>query len=81
MLETQKGAVANRRSEEKRLLFERQHRHWKLEDWCSLMFHLVTNRRIYVPNSRNDSVWCSQEENVPVASQVKFSPTVLAWGV
>ena len=34
----------------------------------------------YVPNSRNDTVWGSQEENVPVTSQVKFSPTVLVWG-
>ena len=34
----------------------------------------------YVPNSRNDTVWGLQEENVPVASQVKFSPTVLVWG-
>src|SRR6218665_1841022 len=38
MLETQIGAVANRRSEEKRLLFERQHRHWKFEDWCNVLF-------------------------------------------
>src|SRR6218665_383507 len=34
----------------------------------------------YVPNSRNDTVWGSQDENVPVATQVKFSPTVRVWG-
>ena len=34
----------------------------------------------YVPNSHNDTIWGLQKENVPVASQVKFSPTVLVWG-
>src|SRR6218665_2630318 len=45
---------------------------------------IKTDRKIsqvfYFPNSRNDTVWGSQEENVPVASQVKFSPTFLVWG-
>ena len=40
----------------------------------------IPDQVFYVPNSRNDTVWGLQEENVPVASQVKFSPTVLVWG-
>lgn len=65
----------------KRLLFARQHRHWKFEDWSNVLFSDESPYQVfYVPNSRNDTVWGSQEENVPVASQVKFSPTVLVWG-
>src|SRR6218665_3398562 len=50
-----------------------------------VMFYLPSSDEssyqvFYIPNSRNDTVWGSQEENVPVASQVKFSPTVLVWG-
>lgn len=65
----------------KRLLFAREHRHWKFEDWSNVLFSDESPYRVfYVPNSRNDTVWGSQEANVPVASQVKFSPTVLVWG-
>src|SRR6218665_3962756 len=73
MLETQKGAITPRLSEEKRLLFARQHRHWKFEDWCNVLFSDESPYQVfYIPNSRNATVWGSQEENVPVASQVKF---------
>ena len=34
----------------------------------------------YIPNSRNDTVWGSQEGNVPRADQIKFSPSVMVWG-
>jgi hypothetical protein len=65
----------------KRLLFAREHRHWKFEDWSNVLFSDESPYQVfYVPNSRNDTVWGSQEENVPVASQVKFSPKVLVWG-
>ena len=65
----------------KRLLFAREHRHWKLEEWSNVLFSDESPYQVfYVPFSRNDTVWGSQEENVPVASQVKFSPTVLVWG-
>src|SRR6218665_371184 len=62
------------------LLFAWQYRHWKFEDRCNVLFSDKSLYQVfYVPNSRNDTVWGSQEENVPVASQVKFSPTVLVW--
>lgn len=65
----------------KRLLFAREHRHWKFEEWSNVMFSDESPYQLfYVPNSRNDTVWGSQEENVPIASQVKFSPSVLVWG-
>ena len=65
----------------KRLLFTREHRHWKFEDWSDVLFSDESPYQVfYVPNSCNDTVWGSQEENVPVASQVKFSPTVPVWG-
>src|SRR6218665_3266499 len=74
MLETQKGAVANRRSEEKRLLFARQHRHWKFEDWCNVLFSGESPYRVfYVPNSRNDTVWGSQEETLMFLSPRRSS--------
>ena len=64
MLETQKGVVANRRSRKKRLLFARQHRHWKFKDWCNVLFSDESPYQVfYVPNSRSDTVWGSQEEN------------------
>ena len=34
----------------------------------------------YIPNSRNDTEWGSQEDNVPRADQMKFSPSVMVWG-
>ena len=80
-LETQKGSIANRAQNKKGLLFAREHRHWKFEDWCNVLFSDKSPYQVfYVPNSHNDTVWGSQEENVPVALQVKFSPTVLVWG-
>ena len=34
----------------------------------------------YIPNPTNDTVWGSQEDNVPPAAQMKFSPSVMVWG-
>ena len=34
----------------------------------------------YVSNPKNDAVWCSQEDSVPAADQMKFSPSVVVWG-
>ena len=34
----------------------------------------------YIPNSRNDTVWESQEDSVPGSDQMKFSPSVMVWG-
>lgn len=65
----------------KRLLFAREHRHWKFEEWSNVLFSDESPYQLfYVPNSRNDVVWGSQEQNIPVALQVKFSPTILVWG-
>ena len=76
-----KAPLLTEAQKKKRLLFAREHRRWKFEDWSNVLFSDESPYQVfYVPNSRNDTVWGSQEENVPVASQVKFSPTVLVWG-
>ena len=76
-----KAPLLTEAQKKKRLLFAREHRHWKFKDWCNALFSDESPYQVfYVPNSCNDTVWGSQEENVPVASQVKFSPTVLVWG-
>src|SRR6218665_1538064 len=81
MLERRKAPLRTDAQRKTRLLFARQHRHWKFEDWCNVLFSDESPYQVfYVPYSPNDTVWGSQEENVPVASQVKFSPTVLVWG-
>ena len=82
MLETQKGAVANRLSEKKTVIIRAAAQTLEIRRLvtCNVLFSDESPYQVfYVPNSRNDIVWGSQEENVPVASQVKFSPTVLVW--
>ena len=50
-------------------------------DWSRVMFTDESPFKLYyVPNSKNDVVWGSQESSVPSARQVKFSPSVLVWG-
>jgi hypothetical protein len=50
-------------------------------DWSRVMFTDESPFKLYyVPNSKNDVVWGSQESSVPCAPQVKFSPSVLVWG-
>lgn len=50
-------------------------------DWSCVMFTDESPFKLYyVPNSKNDVVWGSQESSVPCAPQVKFSPSVLVWG-
>ena len=57
------------------------HRHWTEEDWSDVMFTDESPFKVfYVPNPKNDSVWGSQEDSVPAADQMKFSPSVLVWG-
>lgn len=76
-----KAPLLTEAQKKKRLLFAREHRHWKFEDWSNVLFSDESPYQVfYVPNLRNDTVWGSQEQNVPVALQVKFSPTVLVWG-
>ena len=76
-----KAPLLTEAHKKKRLLFAREHKHWTVEDWSNVLFSDESPYQVfYVPNPRNDTVWGSQEENVPVASQVKFSPSVLVWG-
>jgi len=50
-------------------------------DWSRVMFSDESPFKLfYVPNSKNDVVWGSQEHDVPRAPQLKFSPSVLVWG-
>ena len=50
-------------------------------NWSRVMFTDESPFKLYyVPNSKNDVVWGSQETSVPCAPQVKFSPSVLVWG-
>ena len=57
-LDTLKGSIADRGLEEKRLLFAREHRHWKFEDWCNVLFSDESMYQVfYVPNSCHDTVW------------------------
>jgi hypothetical protein len=65
----------------RRLVFAREHSNWTVEQWSDVMFTDESPFKVfYIPNSRNDTVWGSQEDNVPRADQVKFSPTVMVWG-
>jgi hypothetical protein len=65
----------------RRLVFAREHSNWTVEQWSDVMFTDESPFKVfYIPNSRNDTVWGSQEDNVPPADQVKFSPTVMVWG-
>ena len=51
---------------------------YKNTDWSRVMFGDESPFKLfYVPNSKNDVVWGSQEQSVPRAPQVKFSPSVL----
>ena len=76
-----KAPLLTEAQKKKRLLFAREHRLWKFKDCSNVLFSDKSPYQVfYVPNSCNDTVWGLQEENVPVASQVKFSPTVLKWG-
>ena len=62
-------------------MFAWEHRHWKFKVWCNVLISDESPYQVfYVLKPRNDTVWGLQEENVPVALQVKFSPTVLVWG-
>jgi transposase len=66
---------------QRRITFAREHRHWTVEDWANVMFTDESPFKVfYVPNAQNDTVWGSQEENVPSAPQMKFSPSVMVWG-
>lgn len=50
-------------------------------DWSRVMFTDESPFKLYyIPNSKNDVVWGSQESCVPRAPQAKFSPSVLVWG-
>lgn len=54
---------------------------FKYIDWSCVMFTDESPFKLYyVPNSKNDVVWGSQESSAPCAPQVKFSPSVLVWG-
>lgn len=65
----------------RRITFAREHQHWTAEDWSNILFTDESPFKVfYVPNSRNDTVWGSQEDNVPQAAQMKFSPSVMVWG-
>ena len=66
---------------QRRISFAREHRHWTVEDWSNVMFTDESPFKVfYAPNAQNDTVWGSQEENVPPAPQMKFSPSVMVWG-
>ena len=66
---------------QRRISFAREHRHWTVEDWSNVMFTDESPFKVfYAPNAKNDTVWGSQEENVPPAPQMKFSPPVMFWG-
>src|SRR4051812_42067402 len=58
-----------------------EHQQWTVDDWSNVMFTDESPFKVfYVPNPQNDTVWGSQEDNVPAANQMKFSPSVLVWG-
>ena len=57
MLETQKAAVANRRSEEKTVVIRAAAQTLDIEDWCNVLFSDESPYQVfYVPNSRNNTV-------------------------
>lgn len=65
----------------RRIKFAREHQQWTVDDWSNVMFTDESPFKVfYVPNPQNDTVWGSQEDNVPAANQMKFSPSVLVWG-
>lgn len=66
---------------ERRVTFARSHQHWTADDWSNVLFTDESPFKVYyVPNPQNDTVWGSQEDNVPPAAQMKFSPSVMVWG-
>ena len=65
----------------RRIKFAQEHKHWTVEDWSDVLFTDESPFKVfYVPNSRNDTVWGLQENNVPRTDQMKFSPSVMVWG-
>jgi hypothetical protein len=65
----------------RRIVFAREHLNWTVEQWSDVLFTDESSFKVfYIPNSRNDTVWGSQEDNVPPALQMKFSPSVMVWG-
>lgn len=65
----------------RRLVFAREYSKFTPEQWKDVMFTDESSFKVfYIPNSRNDTVWGSQECNVPRADQMKFSPSVMVWG-
>jgi transposase len=77
----QKQPLLTECHKKRRLVFARQHKHWTVEEWSNVMFTDESPFKVfYVPNSRNDTVWGSQDDNVPHAAQMKFSPSVMVWG-
>lgn len=65
----------------RRVRFAREHSKWSVEQWSDIMFTDESPFKVfYIPNSKNDTVWGSQEDNVPRADQMKFSPSVMVWG-
>ena len=65
----------------KRIKFARDHRNWTVQDWSNVLFTDESPFKVfYIPNPKNDTVWGSQESNVPPAAQMKFSPSVMVWG-
>jgi hypothetical protein len=76
-----KQPLLSKAHKKRRLVFAREHSNWTVEQWSDVMFTDESLFKVfYIPNSRNDTVWGSQEGNVPRADQMKFSPSVMVWG-
>lgn len=76
-----KQPLLSKAHKKRRLVFAREHSNLTVEQWSDVMFTDESQFKVfYIPNSRNDTVWGSQEGNVPRADQMKFSPSVMVWG-
>jgi hypothetical protein len=76
-----KQPLVSKGHKKRRRVFAPEHSNLTVEQWSDVMFTDESQFKVfYIPNSRNDTVWGSQEGNVPRADQMKFSPSVMVWG-
>lgn len=67
--------------QKKRLAFARKYEKLSAQDWENFVFSDECLKYLFhKPNKQNDTVWGSQEDNVPPVSSVKNSAKVMVWG-
>lgn len=77
----QKSCFLTENQMQNRLAFAKKYKDLKPEDWENYIFSDESTKYLFnQPNSKNDVVWGSQNEEVPDVKCVKNSAKVMIWG-